>query len=676
MERHGALMPEFIFTSPEGKKLTVTGPEGSTVEDAFERVKSLPPSGKEPNISLSDIPLQALGSAPADALEVAKGIVHPFIHPIDTAKTVGKIGLGLGEKISRKMLSSEVEEGPHEQFPDAIAAMFKEEYGGWENIKRSLATHPVRTLADLSALATGGETILGRLPGMLGKAGEVAGTVGRAVDPIANVGRAVSLAGKGVAATGVPQTVAGIVRGRFDPEGEAATRLESSIERSQPSGRRLTEAQFNVGKATDEPVMLGDLGSAPTKALMRSAANTSEEARDLIEEAVGRRFLTQSERASKTVRGMVPGGADAFEADKALKAKYDAERGKAYKSAYDAGDRPIWSPTLERLTAAPSVTGALRQAVGKWKDWQVLDGYGAANPPVKITPDGRLLFGGKGLNTYPNLQLWDYASRVLAGKAAKARRDGDTELAARYGGLEKALKTELDRMVPEFREARGIASTYFGGENVLEAGEASLNFNRDIRELQQVMGKMKPAERELFRNAHADALSRKLTGTSDRFDVTRRLMNSVEERRKIEAIHGPQGARELEARVWLEGIFDDSRKALGNSTTARQLMELGHAGGGVGAVLGKLNTRSIMEGIAGRLAGFVDKEVARRVAELAVSNNIGKLKGDAARVAARDQKTMDALRTIGNRMGSAARASNVLRGTGTQDINQYLSTIQ
>src|SRR5712691_3306020 len=40
MDGEGEIMPTFEITSPDGKSYEVTGPEGSTKEQALERVKS------------------------------------------------------------------------------------------------------------------------------------------------------------------------------------------------------------------------------------------------------------------------------------------------------------------------------------------------------------------------------------------------------------------------------------------------------------------------------------------------------------------------------------------------------------------------------------------------------------------------------------------------------------
>jgi len=113
----------------------------------------------------------------------------------------------------------------------------------------------------------------------------------------------------------------------------------------------------------------------------------------------------------------------------------------------------------------------------------------------------------------------------------------------------------------------------------------------------------------------------------------RGIMASPNERRMATAIFGPGGAAQLEARMHMERIMDGARQAMGNSTTARQLIEAGLAGGAIGGFASGWDPMSIGQGAiygtgaragAGRLLsdeikvgakhliGSVDARTARR----------------------------------------------------------------
>jgi hypothetical protein len=518
--------------------------------------------------------------------------------------------------------------------------------------------------------------------GVLAGAGE--GAIGGALGGVggtllgAGVGK---LAGAAYDALGRP--LAATVRGLINPEQEAARRVAGAAVTDYPqvaAGKTpgLTPAQFGAAKAAGEPVIVGDMGGETMRALMRSAANTSPEARAEIQNVIMSRFQDQNDRAGATIRSLVSGGANTTKTAAQLEAEYDAERGAAYGAAYQAGDRPIWSPELERLTNAPSVAGALRGAINNWKDWQVLDGFGGMNPPVKVTPDGQLQFtGGQGMLPYPNLQLWDYTARNLAGAASAAVRAGNNTEAARLGGLEKAVKSQLDTLVPEFSDARGVAATYFGGNNAIEAGQNALNYKGDPSDLKLALAKMKPAEAGMFQEAYADALARKAESMGDNRDVTLGLFNSPQDRAKIAAVFGQPGVDKLQAFVTRERIYDASRKALGNSTTVRQMIESGLAGGAAGGYLSNWDPKYMALGATGGLGasklagqaissgvrtavGYVDRNTAKKVAEYITSSDPSRLQ-QALQMAVKNRRIMQGLGDISDRMSAVSGASQTAK---------------
>jgi hypothetical protein len=146
---------------------------------------SQPFTTEPPPLSWSDVPSKALANAPASAIKFGSDIAQPFIHPIDTIENIGLVGHGLAQKLGV------APEGGHEDevYADAVGKFFANRYGSMEGLKKTLAEDPVGFAGDLSMLLTGGETALGRVPGLVGKLGEVAGTVGRAVDPITGATR-------------------------------------------------------------------------------------------------------------------------------------------------------------------------------------------------------------------------------------------------------------------------------------------------------------------------------------------------------------------------------------------------------------------------------------------------------------------------------------------------------
>lgn len=149
-------------------------------------------AAKPKSMSAGDVLSGVVENAPSSAWQFAKDVVRPVTHPVETLGGIKDLGLGLLEKSG--LVGTGKQDpwyavlpptgGGHEQYADAMGEYLKNRYGGWENIKKSVAQDPVGVLSDASMVLTGGGSGAARAPGIIGKAGEVAGNIGRAVDPL------------------------------------------------------------------------------------------------------------------------------------------------------------------------------------------------------------------------------------------------------------------------------------------------------------------------------------------------------------------------------------------------------------------------------------------------------------------------------------------------------------
>ncbi len=530
--------------------------------------------------------------------------------------------------------------------------------------------------AEYGALSGAGEgkDIAERATGAATGAGS--GIVGGAVAPLIG-------AGAGLIYDKFGKPIVNAVRGAMNPEAEAARRLATALRADQEliaagKAEGMSPQEWAKARAAGEPVTLADLGSSNTQALLRSAANTSPEGRAVLEKTLQDRFTGQSERVADEVRGLVAGGANAHKTGDQLVAEYDRARVPAYKAAYRQGDKEIISPEIERLMGSPMFESAMKSAVTSGKDRAVMEGYGAFNPGVTVE-NGMLKFTKtkpNGVPTYPNLQYWDAVKKELDGVATMARRSGDPQgdVAA---NMSRQLRAELDRAVPSYGNARGIAAQYFGESNALEAGQKLAGKKVDPKVIRDIMTKMKPDERDLFREGYASDWANRVIGNiSDSRDITKAMFNSPNERARALAVFGPAGVAQMETRMTLETIMDGARKAMGNSTTARQLIEAGLAGGALGgyldgdwkgALAGAASGAGARKALATEMAsgarkliGSVDSRTAKLVAELLTSNDPSKLK-QGLRMAAKNQKIADGLRNLASRVALAGQNKAVPR---------------
>ena len=119
---------------------------------------------------------EALSNIGPSALQYGKDIITPILDPIGTAKSIAQLGLGIvqlavpGEQANEKQAK-------------AVGAYFANRYGGFENLKKTIASDPVGFLGDASILLTGGASIAGKVS-PLTKVAEKVKNVGQAIDPL------------------------------------------------------------------------------------------------------------------------------------------------------------------------------------------------------------------------------------------------------------------------------------------------------------------------------------------------------------------------------------------------------------------------------------------------------------------------------------------------------------
>jgi hypothetical protein len=333
-----------------------------------------------------------------------------------------------------------------------------------------------------------------------------------------------------------------------------------------------------------------------------------------------------------------------------------------YKKAFAQPNAQVmWSPEYEQLAQAPVVQEAIRGALVAGKDAAAKAGFTPLQNPFKMNPaTGRFeLQPGQ----YPNLQFWD---------AVKKNLDKINSRESQFWA--KTLRGKLDDAVPEYGDARGMAHKFFGEEDALEAGRKLAGKKQIVtEELKKQLRQLDKEELELFREGYAyDMAERVVKNISETRNLTKAIYNTPGERERILAIFGPQGAAKLEARMALEAIMDGARQALGNSTTARQLIEAGLAGGAAGAVLSGGDLSSIaagaaagpvarramaMEALSGinSLAGYVDRGVARRVAEALVSDDPAKIQ-EGIELVAKNERLRAGITDIANALINATAA--------------------
>lgn len=445
--------------------------------------------------------------------------------------------------------------------------------------------------------------------------------------------------------------VQNVVRGIRDPAAEAERRVAGAIDRDIQAGDRgMTLQEMQTARAEGQPTMLMDAGGETTRALARSAANTSPEGRGELSRTIDARFESQAPRLAEWL-GKTFHYPNADAQQEALDKVAKTINRPAYAKAYRDGDRDIMSPELDRLMGSPALVDAMRKASISGKDRAITQGVGAMRQGVTVE-NGLVNFtrGPNGVPTYPNLAFWDATKRELDDATSAAMRGGRKEEASTLSDLTKSLRKELDKIVPSYGDARAGAAKFFGADNAIEAGQnfvgASQKFG--IPAVRRQLAKMSPIERQLFQDGYVSRLVETIEKTGDRRTVLNKIMQSPAAREEMNVAIGPMRAKEVEGRLRIEGIMDLARPAvMGNSTTTRQLIELGLAGGVGGYESYKGDPQALMNAAlvygAARGHRVLDERVARQVAKLLASDNVGQLQRG-LRILTRNQNMMGAIR--------------------------------
>ena len=229
-------------------------------------------------------------------------------------------------------------------------------------------------------------------------------------------------------------------------------------------------------------------------------------------------------------------------------------------------------------------------------------------------------------------------------------------------------------MVPEYAAARGTAQSFFKANDALEAGELFVTSKYGLDEAKAAIAGMTQQERDLFAEGFASRFIQKVQRLSEKRDILNAINNSPEAKQKLIIALGANRARSIESFLRVEETMDLARKALGNSTTARQLVELGATyGAGAYGALGAYNEDPGALMVAALVIGgkAYNSHITRRVAEEVVKKLLSTdtsafIKG-VKQIAA--SPMLDALRAFDNIVAK----SGIGRSAASQEGSKALS---
>lgn len=117
-------------------------------------------TAQEPERTWSDVPGEAVSNLLPSAGQFASGVYQAVRHPVDTAGSLFKAGMGaVGNLLPESMQGQSTAQIEARNTADAVGQFYKNRYGSAEGIKNALATDPVGVASDLSALLSGGAAL-------------------------------------------------------------------------------------------------------------------------------------------------------------------------------------------------------------------------------------------------------------------------------------------------------------------------------------------------------------------------------------------------------------------------------------------------------------------------------------------------------------------------------------
>jgi hypothetical protein len=317
--------------------------------------------------------------------------------------------------------------------------------------------------------------------------------------------------------------------------------------------------------------MLADLGPNMQQQAGALAA-TPGRGQEIIRSSITQRQRGAGDRISSSLDDALGQPADTLAVADDIVTRRAAAARPLYQRAYQDGSRGVWSPELQRMASSPMFADAMRGAATRGQDRAVLDGFGAFNPRVSITQDGRIVFNQKqpgGSPLYPDLQYWDYVKRELDDIAGAAARAGKREEASIATNLASRLRTELDAAVPSYRSAR---EAYSGPSAILDALEEGQNVFRNSTtpgQLRRQMGAMGEAERDAFIQGARAQIAQIMGTARNDAQAARALFERGFNRDKLQILLGDAEAKQLLRSLEAETTFAATRDVVTrNSLTA------------------------------------------------------------------------------------------------------------
>ncbi len=390
--------------------------------------------------------------------------------------------------------------------------------------------------------------------------------------------------------------VHGYLARRFGaPASQAAARVKQAL---------TPEVAAKLDDLGPDGMVIDALGERG-RALGRAAANSSPEAREMLETASHARMAGQSDRLTDSL--------------------LTASRMDVPQSVDDLVSG-IHKQTRPGINAAYEEARSLGHDI----DMSAFDDLFQTDMGRKALKRGERLardrLAAEGVKGEPSvLAILDETKKALDDMARPALGQGPNNEQAIAGMLSRQVRQRIDDLMPEYGGARELAASAHTRVNAVNTGAegAKPRVSADYARRAEKVAMAHPNE---VAQGYASGKIDQIQNRRETPGVVDTLFGPRRQRDAMQAALGSEGAATVQKQIANERIFAGTHRALtGNSTTARQLIEhglLSGAGGGTGfAVTGDLQGAGIGAGavLAARHGGsaLLRKATAGREARVA-----------------------------------------------------------
>lgn len=309
-----------------------------------------------------------------------------------------------------------------------------------------------------------------------------------------------------------------------------------------------------------------DAGKDNVRRLGRTVRNLGGEGAEQLADFAESRAAGQADRYSRAVSDTVGPNQPIDDLRASVMQTAREKTGPVYSTLTDAVELP--KDMKEMLARAPSA----REAFQKAQKLAAENGVpiepifvkGQFNPKIEQVSAKTLHYLRQGFD-----EVIDSHKTVLP-----SGREEISKIGAAVSKNRKALDEFLKTASPQIREADSTYSAYAKYASALDAGRKYQTL--EPAQLQALLKKMDPAERAMYRLSSAWQLHKKIGDINDSQDLTRRLMASPNERKRITAIMG--GGKDLQRLLDFvdseKSMSRSNRALMGNSTTAQQAEDI------------------------------------------------------------------------------------------------------